>query len=268
MDDMISSNIPHSNLSAIPTASGIYKITCTTNGRFYIGSSTNLRRRQSHHWSWLRQNRHYNPHMQRAWNKYGEQAFTFEVLELVLPMDPTGREKYWLNKLKPFGRKGFNSARDAKLPTSRRGKKQPPEAVEKLRQFHLGRKKSPEAIEKSAAARRGRKCTPEQNEHNRQAQLGKKMSPATIEKQRQRMLGNTVNLGRVPPNKGIKMSSEAIERNRQAQLRPEVQEKHLGRKQTPEAIEKVRQARLGKKHTPEAIENMKQAWIKRRVKTE
>src|SRR5258707_13712753 len=74
---------PHAdngNLNAIPTASGIYKITCTANKRIYIGSAVNLRQRRSEHFSGLQHSTHHNPILQNAWNKYGPDAFTFEVL--------------------------------------------------------------------------------------------------------------------------------------------------------------------------------------------
>ena len=61
----------------------IYKITCTTNGKFYIGSTVNKIRRWSRHRRDLRQNKHPNPHMQAAWNVHGEEAFLFEVIEEV-----------------------------------------------------------------------------------------------------------------------------------------------------------------------------------------
>lgn len=119
----------------IPPASGIYKITCTANGKIYIGSSADLHDRRRKHFNMLRQNKHHSPYLQRAWNKYGEQCFTFEVLELVLPMSLTAREQYWLNKLSPFGRKGFNTTREA---GSTVGYKYTPEQIEKTRRTKLG----------------------------------------------------------------------------------------------------------------------------------
>ena len=62
---------------------GIYKITNSKNDHFYIGSSVNLTRRKSRHFSELRNNRHNNKHLQAAWKKYGESAFTFTVVEFV-----------------------------------------------------------------------------------------------------------------------------------------------------------------------------------------
>src|SRR5229473_6154293 len=70
---------PHAANGNIPTTSGIYKITCTANKRIYIGSAVNLRKRKNEHWNAFKRNQHHNRHLQRAWDKYGEQAFTFEV---------------------------------------------------------------------------------------------------------------------------------------------------------------------------------------------
>ena len=203
---------PHANnRNPIPTASGIYKITCTANKRIYIGSANNLYRRQYEHFRVLRQNKHHNPHIQRAWNKHGEQSFTFEVLELVLPMSLTAREQYWLNKLKPFGRKGFNVAQDT--VSNNLGKKLSPEQIEKIRQRQTGKKASPETREKMRQAKLGKKQTPEHIENQRQSVLGKKRSPEVIEAMRQRQLGKPA------WNKGKKLTLEHREKLRQAKQR-------------------------------------------------
>lgn len=60
---------------------GIYKITCISNSKIYIGSSIDIKRRIQNHKAALRNNRHDNIHLQRAWNKYGENNFTFEIIE-------------------------------------------------------------------------------------------------------------------------------------------------------------------------------------------
>lgn len=242
---------PHAdNSNPIPTTSGIYKITCTANKRFYIGSSSNLSARKGHHWSALKRNQHHNPHIQRAWNKYGEQSFTFEVLELVLPMSLEAREQYWLNKLKPFGRKGFNIALDT--VAFHLGRKASPEAIEKNRQARLGKKLSPEHRESIRQAHLGKQHSPEHVENHRQATLGKKRTPEMIEAMRQRQLGKP------SWNKGEKLTLEHREKLRQA---------HLGYKHTPEACENMRQAKLGKKLSPETIAKRTQTrWGKREEK--
>jgi len=63
--------------------SGIYKITNTANGNFYIGSSSRIGHRFRQHISALTHYKHRNPHLQNAWNKYGRDNFEFEVILLV-----------------------------------------------------------------------------------------------------------------------------------------------------------------------------------------
>lgn len=57
--------------------SGIYKITNTVNGKFYVGQTMNG---FDTRWNPLKNNTHHNKHLQAAYNKYGEEAFTFEVI--------------------------------------------------------------------------------------------------------------------------------------------------------------------------------------------
>lgn len=63
--------------------SGIYKILNNINGKFYIGSAVNIERRLFWHKSRLRNNSHPNIYLQRAWLKYGEENFTFHIIEIV-----------------------------------------------------------------------------------------------------------------------------------------------------------------------------------------
>lgn len=60
---------------------GIYKIINVVNNKFYIGSAVNFSRRKTRHFSELRTNKHNNSKLQNAWNKYGEDAFVFAVVE-------------------------------------------------------------------------------------------------------------------------------------------------------------------------------------------
>lgn len=61
---------------------GIYKITNTVNGNYYVGSSWNLAKRWWEHRKQLRNGTHSNIHLLNAWKKYGEASFKFEVLEM------------------------------------------------------------------------------------------------------------------------------------------------------------------------------------------
>lgn len=59
----------------------IYQITNMLTGDFYIGSAQSFARREWQHRYDLKRGKHKNPHMQASWNKYGEEAFVFEILE-------------------------------------------------------------------------------------------------------------------------------------------------------------------------------------------
>lgn len=56
---------------------GIYHILNMDNGHFYVGSSKDMRKRGASHLRDLRKGSHHNSHLQRAWNKYGEDRFVF-----------------------------------------------------------------------------------------------------------------------------------------------------------------------------------------------
>ena len=59
----------------------IYKIRNIINGHYYIGSTVDSRKRFWHHRKNLRNNVHVCVHLQRAWNKYGEDVFKFEIVQ-------------------------------------------------------------------------------------------------------------------------------------------------------------------------------------------
>ena len=70
---------------------GIYIIENKVDGKKYIGQTIGFKKRFKHHRISLRGNKHRNPHLQHAWNKYGEDNFKF------IEFFPCEREKfgYW-----------------------------------------------------------------------------------------------------------------------------------------------------------------------------
>ncbi len=63
---------------------GIYRITNKNNGKSYIGKTgTNFGDRWDCHRAQLNGGYHDNPHLQRAWNKYGADAFEFAIVQVV-----------------------------------------------------------------------------------------------------------------------------------------------------------------------------------------
>lgn len=66
-----------------PDVGGVYVIHNLVNEHFYVGSTLNLRKRWNVHRTLLRKGTHHAPHLQNAWNKYGEKAFVFRVLQQI-----------------------------------------------------------------------------------------------------------------------------------------------------------------------------------------
>lgn len=77
--------------------SGIYCIENIINHKTYIGSSKNIYSRLLKHFALLRHSRHENAHLQNAWNKYGEDSFTWTVLERCGEKELTKREQYCID---------------------------------------------------------------------------------------------------------------------------------------------------------------------------
>lgn len=80
---------------------GIYMIINTKNGKRYVGSSINIKKRLWEHRSTLRHNHHDNQHLQNAWNKYGEQAFEYSILEVCSQKERFSREQFYVDTLHP-----------------------------------------------------------------------------------------------------------------------------------------------------------------------
>jgi len=62
---------------------GVYRIRNKLDSKRYIGSAQDFDERWDTHRKELRKGTHYNPHLQNAWNKYGEENFVFEIEEEV-----------------------------------------------------------------------------------------------------------------------------------------------------------------------------------------
>ena len=75
---------------------GIYSITNTLNNKRYIGYSIDIQRRWTTHKRDLKNNKHENSHLQNAYNKYGENAFEFEIIEECTKENIKDKEKYWI----------------------------------------------------------------------------------------------------------------------------------------------------------------------------
>lgn len=101
-------------------AMGVYQIRNVISGKVYIGSTVLFTDRKAAHFKELRAGTHHSPRLQAAFNKYGENAFVFEPIEIVDHEDKLlEREQHYLDTVKPFGRSGYNISKLAGEPGNR-----------------------------------------------------------------------------------------------------------------------------------------------------
>src|SRR5436189_4881922 len=118
----------------ISTNSGIYKIVNKANGKLYVGSALNLRKRCNTHFNFLSKKIHSNRFLQNSYNKHGKEIFEFAVIEFV--DDPSLliiREQFYIDTYKSFDRlKGYNISPTA---GNNLGMKSPCKGVPKSQEF-------------------------------------------------------------------------------------------------------------------------------------
>jgi hypothetical protein len=97
---------------------GVYQLRNTANGKLLIGVSVDLPSILNRHRAALRMGAHTNRELQKDWKEFGPEAFEFEILDTLTPpgrpdYDPSGDlralEELWLDKLSPFGERGYNA---------------------------------------------------------------------------------------------------------------------------------------------------------------
>jgi group I intron endonuclease len=132
--------------------SGIYKIENTITGDCYVGSAVDFAARwRLHRWQ-LKNNKHHSQFLQRVFNKHGEDALVYSILEET-ERDKTvlfERESHWIRELKPK----YNGT---SVFASRLGMKMTPEEIEKVRQSQL----RPDVRAKKSATLMGHEISPE-----------------------------------------------------------------------------------------------------------
>lgn len=96
---------------------GIYVITNKQNGKKFVASTPNFKTLNGVKFT-LENGLHTNKELQKEWNEYGKENFDIEQLEVLKKeanenrLDKKKLEKLldkWLDKLKPFGEKGYHS---------------------------------------------------------------------------------------------------------------------------------------------------------------
>lgn len=131
--------------------SGIYQIKNTKTKRVYVGSAVNILVRFRIHKKQLNSGVHANYRLQRAWVKYGCDAFSFDVLEYSSPEFLIEREQFYINKV--FRRNSYNIA---PIAASVKGLKWSKESKEKQSERCIGREMSAETRKKISEAQKGK----------------------------------------------------------------------------------------------------------------
>jgi len=143
----------------------VYAVENTVNNRCYIGSASDYKSRWHTHRSSLRRGKHHSFILQRAWDKYGEDAFVFKVLVICALEQRIEYE----NCLMPL--QSYNVLRTARERLVRGGWKHTEAFRQKMSVLHKGKRLTAEHCEKLAEAARTREYDAESREKARQRQL-------------------------------------------------------------------------------------------------
>lgn len=156
---------PHRMVKKIDREVGVYMLTISRPGDmpiYYVGQSVDIRRRIRHHRKTLRAGKHDNSRMQHAFNKYGADAFSAEVLETCSVDVIDELEQWWLDEM--FGHpRVMNLAQNATAP-------------------NRGRTFSAEVRARVAEASKGRIVTDDTRALKRVQMKGRKLSAETKQK--------------------------------------------------------------------------------------
>lgn len=133
----------------------IYKITNIKNKKIYIGQTIEppLARWENHKYH-LKTNTHHNVHLQRAWKKYGDDSFQFEIIcEANSKEELNKLEENWIKQvsknsynIRPGGSKSHhtNETRRKVSISLKRYFKEHPEVRERIRESKVGLKATDE----------------------------------------------------------------------------------------------------------------------------
>jgi len=267
------------------TQCGIYKITNTLDGKLIIGQSNDIKGRWRGYKSELRRNIYHNPYLQSAWNKYGEQNFTFEIL-LECPKENLNEEEIRLIKeyksnnrdfgynLEDGGNNNFHpeETREKLRKAWNYDKHFTEETKAKISKSNTGKAVSKEHRLKISKANTGKHHTEESKRKLREFRNGKKMSEESKQKISKAMSGENNPffgkhlLGEDNPNFGKHHSEESKQKISQAKTGVPLNLSEEARQKRKERVTGENNPFFGKIHSEETKQKMKEVWQVRRMK--
>ena len=204
---------------------GVYAIRHKVSGRVYVGSSLDVHGRWSSHTKALIKGRHHSVHLQRAWTKYGSDAFEFVVLEWCDADERVAREQVYIDLYRASDRAhGFNMSPRADSPTS-----------------------SPEVAAKVSASLMGRTLSVAHRANMATAQRGKTVSAETRAKMSHAHRNPS-------PEIRAKLAAGQLGRRLSAEAREKISAKNRGKARSPETRAKMSEATKRQFASPEARE--------------
>lgn len=235
--------------------------------RFYIGHASILRKRRSKHLSEMRRGVHKNPALQRAFLKYGEAAFRFEVL-LICEKSAPILELYEQIILNSYDRRDLynlclecvgsklgvpqSAEHRAKIGAANKGRNPSQSCIDAVRNARLGKKQSAEIIRKRSEEMRGKKFPGRKlsEDHKRNVGLaskGRKKSAEEIARRQEKRKANA-------EARGYWIPKESIERMRKSLTGRKLSDRHkanigagnVGRKPSEETLKKLSAWQKGK----------------------
>jgi len=166
---------------------GIYALYNIENGKIYVGSSIDMYTRTRRHLSDLKNGKHYNRYLIRAYKKYGNSIIPV-VLEIVKNRESLiEREQYWIDHFESYNNKvGYNICIIADRLT---GIFRTDEEKKHLSIINTGRKLTEETKQKISESRKGIQYSAETLKRMSDSHIGKNLSESAKEK-----LRNNINI--------------------------------------------------------------------------
>ena len=221
--------------------SGIYQIVSILNGKQYIGSAVDCKIRKIHHFSSLRKEKHTNQHLQRHFNKYGEQDLQFSILEFCSKEDLLIKEQAAIESYNPE----FNMC---KIAGSTLGLKWKPDSRKKGSDCKIGAKNPSFGVPKTENQKRAislRHTGKFVSEETRQKLRISSSRLVHTDETKKKI--SELGKGRVPWNKGLSTSEE---------VKLKISQSGKGKHPHSEELKlKISKARKGKKYPKKDIIN-------------